>query len=84
VRSTGSKYAFIAQINELKEVALKANATTEEELIHMRRNVRSMQKSHFSRYATMRHIVGLLNGGFGASDLRCGNFTIFSRDWEFP
>jgi hypothetical protein len=56
---------FVAKAQELSRWATPANVAAR------RAKIRSMRNTHFTRAAVMRHIFGWMQGGEGASDLRC-------------
>jgi hypothetical protein len=67
-----SSFAYIARIDELKQVMSRAKAElTLEKVRMMRQKVRDLYATHWSANAVVGQILTLLKWGFQVSDLRC-------------
>jgi hypothetical protein len=71
-----SSFAYVAHISDLEAVLERATAElTVEEVKRRRERVWSMYETHWSSRGVIGQILGLLQGGFAASDLRCCNYS---------
>jgi hypothetical protein len=70
-----SSLAVVANVIEINKTLEYLAAERMEEVVAMRKRVRSLYWSHFNSVAVMGHVRRLIQGGFAASDLRCAQFV---------
>jgi hypothetical protein len=70
-----SSFAIVARIDQLQEKLAEIGNTSPETVQKMRLREMKLRNSHFSKKATVRHMMTLLKHGFTGSDLRCATYS---------
>jgi hypothetical protein len=71
----GSKFSFVARWDQLNTTLQAMRGISAEQVREMRLRVRELYNTHFSVDGLFKQLFGLLQGGFGSTDLRCANYS---------